>query len=354
MILITELEADLPDIDELWTAPTASEWHNILIEKEATATALADDRQFTPSSQPSLFALFQTFLDNDNSLQDTRVTPLWLRLLLHPIQGLAFQLSQLLSCLPDKEVACKASRPITKNSIIVRLEEVQCLLDRWHNLARKYEPHFGSDPTISASYIIYHLIQLNTIVFFPDIEAFARQCHDAATPRFQSSRYKNLGEELLEPCGQIIYHLRLLPKVVRPPWWTAAIYRVALILWMRAIHKSRQWTHPHQTRAGYESSIRNHQQDETNDHMEFHGSTGGRRNSDPYFVIDVSLPNYRLRDYLQCGMGIPAFTAPDGTIVDLNDPRAVMRICVAVIDEGEPTRFAEGIRRRLCALMRLS
>src|ERR1700710_402664 len=86
----------------------------------------------------SLRELFRHFLDDEILSNGIELTPLHLRLLLHPLQSLVCQYSQLLSCFSDTLGARQRTKALTAASTRCRLEEVQALLQRWYDLANRY------------------------------------------------------------------------------------------------------------------------------------------------------------------------------------------------------------------------
>jgi len=79
--------------------------------------------------------------------------------------------------------------------------------------------------------VIFHLIRLNTITDFPEIERQARrETIDGVNSVWTQKQCIRDGERVCVHCGQVLGLVRSLPRVARPPWWAAAIYRVSLIL----------------------------------------------------------------------------------------------------------------------------
>ena len=92
----------------------------------------------------------------------------------------------------------------------------------------------GTCWTTCANLIIYHLISLNAITSFKDIEQFARREVALGSFRYASwlqMRCIDQPEEAFFHCGQILRLIRSMPRPVRPPWWAGAVYRVALTGW---------------------------------------------------------------------------------------------------------------------------
>src|SRR5207244_1963528 len=82
----------------------------------------------------SLRQLFRLLLDNELDLSNFSLQPIHLKLLLYPLQILAFQHCQLTLCFSDELRSTTFSKSVTETSSILRFEEIQSLLQRWREI----------------------------------------------------------------------------------------------------------------------------------------------------------------------------------------------------------------------------
>ncbi len=220
LLSVVNLHAPMPDSDDLWHAESAVSWLG-LFEKAHDSTY----RTFA-----SLRDFFTSFVDGE--LAGKELSPTQLRLLLHPLQAQVCQLRQFIACLPDGGSHAKASRSISKAASKARLEEISSLLQHWYTISKQsFSGNKGTCWTTCANLIMYHLISLNAITSFKDIEQFARR--DVSLGPFRSASWLQMRcidqpEEAYFHCGQILRLIRSMPRPVRPPWWAGAVYRVGL------------------------------------------------------------------------------------------------------------------------------
>lgn len=238
LLNVVNLQAPMPSSERLWEARAADEW--ILrcgeLFKDRTSDGL------------SLRDLFTCFVEGELSNSETKLSPLQLRLLLHPLQTLVCQLRQFLTCLPDSGRQSLGTS-ISKVAIKARLEEISTLLRQWYAFTERHIDAEGNTClTTRANLIMYHLISLNTRTSLGFIEQFARgeiQCSGArhASQWLQTHCIEDV-EEVHFHCGQILRLIKSIPDSLRPPWWSGAVYRTALIAWatsmagMGAEHRS--------------------------------------------------------------------------------------------------------------------
>jgi len=228
---VTEFATPMPDSDGLWHASSASQWSSTFEQVHEFAGGYSS---IGSGARPlSLRDLFRHFLDDAMVTQGIELTPLHLRLLLHPLQSLVCQFRQLLSCFSDNPGA-RMGKSVTAASTRVRLEEVQAMLQRWYALADRYMKNNPMCPLMQANLIVFHLVSLNTVTNFPEIERLARR--EGVDGTYQQliwlhKRCISDVEEAIFHCGQILRLIRSMPRSIRPPWWAGSLYRVALILW---------------------------------------------------------------------------------------------------------------------------
>ncbi|KAK1020702.1 hypothetical protein LTR33_018788, partial [Friedmanniomyces endolithicus] len=171
---VTEFAAPMPDTDRLWHAKSAAEWSSIFEQVHEFSGGFSS---VGSGARPlSLRDLFRHFLDDEMIPLGIEMTPLQMRLLLHPLQSLVCQYSQLLSCFSDTlGKRTQSPRAMTAASTRVRLEEVQSLLQRWFDLAERYLNANPMCALMQTNLIVFHLISLNAVTDFPEIERLARR-----------------------------------------------------------------------------------------------------------------------------------------------------------------------------------
>jgi hypothetical protein len=318
----------MPDADPLWQAKSASEWSEIFNQVHEFSNGYSS---VGSGARPlSLRELFRHFLDDEIIIQDIHLTPMHLRLLLHPLQTMVCQYCQLLSCFSsDSMGTSKRARAVTAASTRVRLEEVQSLLQRWYDLAERYAKTNPMCPMMQANLVMFHLISLNAVTNFPEIERLARrEGVDGSYQQMVRIHQRCISDvpEAIYHSGQILRLIRTMPRTVRPPWWPGAIYRVALILWTEAL------TH--------NESVSPNQQ------PQFQSSAV------TFSVDQLPAEHPLILRYLSRREGIPTLTKRDGTSIQIDHAFTVLSHCIDVIDEGVATRFSDGIRGKLEKLAR--
>ncbi|KAK2601238.1 hypothetical protein N8I77_010702 [Diaporthe amygdali] len=346
---ITELRAPLPEIDALWHAENAAEWG-----------ALYDSEK---SSRPqySLRRLFQLCLANDIDPAAYHLTPTRLRLLLYPIQSLVFHHGQLLDAVPDRQIPALSSfKTTTRTSSLLRLEELQSLLQTWWTLAEQHQhedlnptcdpaqvpapPPSDSDQVLSrANTLLFHLISLQLHTDLKAIESFARgedlSCSGGSSSATDTASLRTRHRLLAAQCvfappeavyhaGQVLRLVRATALARRPPWWAAAVYRAALVLWAYA---SMQQCLSSSCEEG-----------------------GGASQPVLLVAIDAVLPgDPALGRFLRQGRGVPVLSNGGAATVRVDrEPQRVLGACVAVLGAGEAcTWFAMGVRIKLEMLL---
>ncbi|KAF4542481.1 hypothetical protein BFW01_g6836 [Lasiodiplodia theobromae] len=323
---VTEFGAPMPDADCLWTAKTAAEWSDMFNRVHEFAGGFSS---VGSGARPlSLRDLFRHFLDDEISAQGIELTPLHLRLLLHPLQTLVCQYCQLLSCFSDNSASRQRTRAVTAASTRVRLEEVQSLLQRWYDLADRYMKNNAPCALMQANLVLFHLISLNAVTNFPEIERLARRENfDGSYQQLMWLHKRCISdvEEAIFHCGQVLRLVRSMPRAVRPSWWAGAIYRTALILWTDALTHNEGISPPN----------------------------GMFPVPGPSFAVD-SLPAEHplISRYLTKREGVPTLTKRDGSQLSMDNAFSVLTHCIDVVDEGYATRFSDGIRGKLERLAR--
>ncbi|KAK3074540.1 hypothetical protein LTR53_002960 [Teratosphaeriaceae sp. CCFEE 6253] len=325
---VTEFAAPMPDTDRLWHAKSAAEWSSIFEQVHEFSGGYSS---VGSGARPlSLRDLFRHFLDDEMIQLGIEMTPLQMRLLLHPLQSLVCQYSQLLSCFSDTLGKRSPSpRAMTAASTRTRLEEVQALLQRWFDLAERYLKANPTCALMQTNLMLFHLISLNAVTNFPAIERLARrEAFDGTYAHLVATHKRCIAdvEEAVFHCGQVFRLVRSMPRGIRPPWWAGALYRVGLILWTDSLLQRDAAT-------------------PTGD--------GLFPVPGPSFAIDALPADHPLIvRYLTKREGVPCVTKRDGAQMPISRAFPMLQHCVEVIDEGVATRFSDGIRSKIERLSR--
>jgi hypothetical protein len=321
ILSITEIGTPTPGSDFLWFAKDPIEWLAAIQTHSGTGTHtnwMSPTSLPQPPVQPSLCDLFQDLLNETRRY--SQLSPLELRLLLHPIQSLLFHLRQVSSCFSDLFSSRRGSRTLTKTSTLLRLEEIQSLLQKWYELST-----LNAKPNClitQSNLVLYHLISLNAITSFPETERLARREAFDGSSRELHARYKRCihqPEEAIFHSGQIIRLLSSMPKEGQPYWWSTAFYRAMMILWVESLVRLDQ-----DTQAGFEQT--------------------GRGDSFPINVVGEDDPV--VAQWLGNGEGVPVLRLAEREFKIL--PEEVLGFSIRVIAEGgQSLRVSEGIARKL-------
>ncbi|KAF2871555.1 hypothetical protein BDV95DRAFT_43193 [Massariosphaeria phaeospora] len=308
---INECNAPIPSGDDLWNARSAEAWHTLLGEK-------GQDGQQTPSTPHSLSKLFSLFMSNELSYNVSALSLTELRLLLQPIQALIYHLNKSLVYFFNSGSQRLLQRLLTQ------LEEVQYLLKQWYSICcRSLES--SETPTGCSNMVMFHLISLNAITYFPDIERLARG--EVSPPTFRESLWagKRCAEEAPQiwcHCGQVIRYFRQMPASARPYWWSAAIYRIALCMWATSLSRNAETSNTVFSSANEK------------------------------IVIDtLPFDHPSITRYLRHQDGTPVLSQSNGSLVSLRSINIIQH-CVEVLEEKIPlSQLDEGISARLSAFM---
>ncbi|KAK5172983.1 uncharacterized protein LTR77_003105 [Saxophila tyrrhenica] len=325
---VTEFGAPMPDSDRLWHAATAADWSSTFEQVHEFSGGFSS---VGSGARPlSLRDLFQHFLDDQMIAMGIEMTPLQLRLLLHPLQGLVNQYSQLLSCFSDSfGQRSSSSRALTAASTRQSLGEVQALLQRWFDLAERYLKVNELCSMMSTNLVIFHLISLNAVTNFPEIERLARgENYDGSYQQLVLRHRRCVSdlEEAVYHCGQVFRLVKAMRPDVRPPWWAGAIYRAGLVLWVDSL---------------------------INKDTMSPANNGMFPVAGPSILIDNEKPDsFLIVRYLTKREGTPALLRGDGTQVGIDQPYPILRHCIELIDRGASTRFSDGVRAKLDQLSR--
>lgn len=323
---VTEFGAPMPDTERLWNAASAAEWSNTFEQVHQLSGGISS--LGCGARPPSLRDIFRQFLDDEIVSNGIELTALHLRLLLHPLQTLVCQLSQLLSVFSDTLGTRQRTKAVSAASTRCRLKEVQTLLKRWYYLCDRYLKSNPMGPMLYGALVMYHLINLNAVTNFPEIERLARK--EGMDGTYQQLMWMHKRcisdiEEAVFHSGQVLRLVRSMPANIRPPWWAGAIYRAALVLWTDSL------THTESISP----------------------STGLFPVPGPAFAADALSPHHPLIvRYLNKREGLPMLTRHDGSQISLDNPCNILAHSIEVLDEGVSNRFSDGVRHKLNHLSR--
>lgn len=339
ILSISELQCPLPMSEVLWMGDTSAQWMAGIQTLFGCTTNVNPHLLATPSLTPSLHDLFQDFLHDNLAHRRANLTPQQMRLLLHPLQSLLCHLRQIMSCFSDITGTRQPSgHAFTRGSTKDRLEEVQSLLQKWYELAMIHHKANPGCSVTQCNLVMYHLMSLNAVTSFPEIERLARKegfGTGGLTYLALSLRHKRCihhREKAIFHCGQVLRLLRGLPR--QPSFWGAAIYRVSLILWTDGIGRLDPSfrTPPPTTFVKARSASPA-------------GPVG------PVIVDQVTPEDPAIVSYLWGVDNTTALTRMDGTTMSLDNPSAVLELGIEIIEAGTSTRLGDGIKRKLTTLL---
>ncbi|SPQ22250.1 763feecf-684d-45ed-b453-ca1c07042ab7 [Thermothielavioides terrestris] len=330
LFAITDLRCPLPGPEILWMSPSSERWLSAMQSIYGSAANVNPQLLNTPSASPSLYDLFQDFLNDNLSMEQPGVSPQQMRLILHPLQGLLCHLRQMLACFSDTPSTRRTgARLVTKNSTLHRLEEVQQLLQKWYDLSANYTKANPDCPVARCNLVLYHLISLNAVSNFVEIERFARREGFEHwywdIPKLNKRCIFNR-EDAIFHCGQVFRLLRLMPKDRRPAWWSVAMYRPTLILWADSV--SRVYS-------GAQASK---------------GGEAAPPSTAPVIIDQVTPEDPAINAFVWNGNGVPMLTRTNGTTVTLDKPADILSYAIQNIEAGFSSRLSDGIKRKLITL----
>lgn len=316
LLSVVNLHAPMPDSDDLWHAASAMEWLGLFGKVHGS----------TYQSPASVRDFFTSFVDGE--LAGKELSPTQLRLLLHPLQAQVCQLRQFITCLPDGGNQGKASRAVSRAATKARLEEISSLLQHWYAISKQsFSGNRGTCWTTCANLIMYHLISLNVITSFKDIEQFARRDVALGSFRFESwlqMRCIDQPAEAYFHCGQILRLIRSMPRPVRPPWWAGAVYRVALTGWATSMAGGAGRFSPTQSQVDSDR---------------------------PFPIDDLTPENDAISRYMKYQEGTPMLSRPDGSFAPMDVPSNVLQHCIELLEDDSSMRLTDGIKRKLRMFM---
>ena len=339
---VNEFGAPMPDADRLWQAKSAAEWSPLFEQVHELGGGYSSIRS---GARPlSLRDLFRHFIGDELSSLGIEMTPLQMRLVLHPLQTMVHQYSQLFTCLPDNIGTTGKTSNTAAAAASSRAEELQSLLQRWSKLADHYLQSRPLCPVMQSNLIFFHLISLNAVTNFPEIEKLARRENfDGTYQALVWSHKRCITNVKLATfhSGQVLRVVRGMAKCVRPPWWAGAVYRAALVLWCDSLINKEEPSSASTSPTTSRSPVLSHKQQQQ------------QQQQPQQFAIDA-LPSDHpaVSRYLSKGEGVPCLSKRNGGTVSLDHGLTVLGHCIEVLDEGASSRFSDGVRGKLDRLMR--
>lgn len=350
----------MPTDDKLWKAAGGTEYAHLQPDSLANM------------SQMSLRDLYGRFINGELRVsRGPTLSPLSLRLLLMPLQGMVCHLRQWLQTFSNRPVRWKRSAQALSNSAIhAQLDQVRGLLLEWFTLAS----HSSSSPPVDspfalATLVIYHLVSLNTISGFPEIdEALANgniPDRESWNPTVGGAQAPDVSvvaqdseEEVLFHCGQALRLYRLMPLKDQPLWWSAIIYRVARILCFIAIARHPlEWQQSRSTTATSWTTVSADKDNSivltttsSNTGVDMLSTSGNSYSLDAttvssssdqanhfnrQFSLDGLAPDHpTIANFLKYKDGEPSLTFPDGRSASLKSPDSMFRYFIELLDNS--------------------
>lgn len=334
---ITNLDVPIPSGDITSGLKSTKRWMQGISHSSDHIT-LAD--QHDAPIPPPLNEYVRYFRET-NDVRDIRhVSPTSLRLLLCYLQNTVAHLRCSVDRIPIPSKG-ERHRAVGQTSLVllsVQFQETQELLNKWYTLART---HFmssstddcspGSSPSLSmpdsdsrassANMILYHLVMLNTMVSFPEIERMARIEPGSRIAKPGPAPWKHPyhlenTRDIYVQCGQVLRLVRSTPEPSRPVWWAGAVYRVALVAWANSL-------------------------DNTAD-------TKSQTQGETVILDDLSPDHPSILAYLDHQSELlPMFSDPSGALVSLHVPVDIIHHCARVLDSDMQTKFTMGIQQKM-------
>ena len=353
ILSITDIRCPLPGPEVLWVSGDASQWASNLHSLYGQELVIAPEVLSNSLLTPSLYSLFQEFLHDGLSQRRKSISAQQLRLLLHPIHSLLCHVRQLLCCFPDIEPGSpEVSRTLTKSGAQARLEETREILRNWYEVTRDFHKTNPDCQLTKINLILYHLISLNALTDFPEIERFARREDFQDSPWNISGRRRTwiwAREDALVHCGQIFRLLRLIPSDRWPCWSAAAIYRATLILWLDSTLRLHQTFSPTQLESSPNIGPTEIMPSLTAaEEASLAIPVGGSS----FVIIDQLAYEEQPDPSSWRGEWIAALTLGDGTTMALDKPFDLLTYGTMLIADGPSTRLGDGIKRKLATMGR--
>ncbi|KAH0371406.1 hypothetical protein KCU65_g1864, partial [Aureobasidium melanogenum] len=313
---VTTFNTSVPSSDQLWHATSAEQW----------AHDVGYDGSGTVPFPPSLDEHIRALLEGKTTIDLSKLTSTTLRLLLCHLQKVVSRVRALIADMTDNETTSRAAHRQTAMVLVsVHMDEARDMLQRWYDLANGGRTDINT-PAMGANMILYHLLSLNTLVNFPEIERVARdgKADPAQNPaRWVRSYHFDDCPRIFFHCGQILRTIRYMEKHTRPPWWAGAVYRVALIAWTNSMMVS-----------DLDAGANNH----------------GSSQSTTTILDDLAADHPLIEAYLDMHQRIPVCSRSEGGHLAFNVPGDVLVHCANFLGINPQVDFVKGVRQKLLKL----
>ncbi|OQV03645.1 Fungal specific transcription factor domain-containing protein [Cladophialophora immunda] len=327
-IHFSDMRSPIPCADELFFAETEEEWR-ALVERYGQLQGPGNHSRLHP---PSLAAFYCMFLRHDFLELHCHVTALQLRLLLCAIQT---QVTQFVQSNRFVSTEPYADEPHLESSSFasLRQEELQTMLIKWYILSQRVLGGDGETEMTLACKLIYHLVWLELLICFSDIQLLAGREGPAGAkpliPQFQRWVRSPASLKALAHVGQVLKVLQCPEYIVlRPLWWPIALFRVSLIMWAYGIGCKLQ---PGRTQQAYDLDFGAAPRIPLNDPEQDFG------------------PHGRV---LRQGEGIPCVLHATGLLTPVTESYDALKLCLDLLEEGrlQSTPICEDVYRFLQAI----
>ncbi|CAI4215233.1 unnamed protein product [Parascedosporium putredinis] len=299
-LAISDLQCPLPGAEVLWMSTSAEEWMSHVQKLFGGELSVNPQALSSTAMTPSLCDLFHDFLHNNLARQQGSITPMHLRLLLHPP----------VAALP---------------------QEVQGLLQKWYEVSISVSKQTPGCHVTQCNLVLYHLISLNAVTNFPEIERLARREGFDGSSWDLSQRHKRCisnREEAIFHSGQVLRLVRSMPVNRRPNWCFTHVDSPIFADREKQGDRSETPT-PTIKRSSTPVHIK-----------------GG----DMVAVDQVTPEDAAIISYLWSRDGIPVLTRHDGSTIGLDKTCNVLAYGLSTLSEGISTRIGDGIKRKLAML----
>lgn len=290
---------------------------SIWLTLDSSATSNPYLRARSPLTQPSLEELFSRLKQGDIPHRESLAEKNW-RLLLYPVLALIHHIRQV-TCL---SISCFAPDPRTQAR--QTMKEAHDLLRKWYELATEQGTNTDPEPT-RLNLTLYHLLWLNTVVDYQQVEAYA-----SSRTADSNSCISSLSETRHH--GVVAFQLlHGMPQEMRPQWWPLAVYRVTLLLWMEShIHH----TSPFGNRENLSAPL-----------LFFPGISP--ENSRPMVLGSLGLVEPVLEHQLPHPSGFLEASLRRGVPEVPTEPSEIIELGIMMIEEGFMTPLAEEVVGKL-------
>jgi hypothetical protein len=309
-VSVNHLQACMPQFEALWRCESGEEWletwdarHNMF-------------KQPMSLEQPSLRTTFRKLIEREILAEDSEYSPTHLRLLLQPIQAIASHLYGCLTTIFHNGSGTNTGGFSTNFASKAFLDEVKGLLQHWWTLNSFLISKNGNTVSSETAHnlITYHLMYLNNLVCFSEIERLSRR--EPSNDVFQKSlclrvRCAEDFTQVLFHCGQVLRLIHEMSEADLPAWWPAALYRISLALWI--IIKGNAVGTP------------------TVSSVSAHGLHGDLT-SGTVPVDRLGPDDGRLLNFVRHLEGVPVLTGADGRCTAISDANMVLAHCIGVLE----------------------